>query len=217
VSIGIVAATADAVLLVADGRQSDAQNVLTDQAQKVVEINERLAIIEIGVLMSSNAVTAKLKGVVGVQTGDEYIILIRDIVREEGLSLFPRIAPGTGDMTRLKVGLLAGGIDDQGPFIGGAVFGHDMQDPHVQFYRPQPGSGQFVCLGGEVANAGGYFGSLAARAFKLASSDANGLIVMLQRAARKTVQHAARADRSIGGRIQYRVLTRRAPARAGFL
>ena len=215
-SIGIVVAMAESVLLVADGRQSDAFTVITDEAQKIIELTESLAVIEFGAVTASTIVVEELK--VNKQVliaAEELIGFLRKSVQNAGARLVASITPHSTDMSRIKVGLLAGGIDADGVYVGGALHGHGMSEPSTVLNRPNP-MPQFVVLGGETCRANDYFEGELQRAYQVSASDQATFFSMAKRAAKRTISYAAGHDRTIGGRVRYCFLQHDRPILRGF-
>lgn len=216
-SIGIAVAVGDAVLMVADGRRSNAYEVLTDDAQKIVELANSRAVIEFGAVMASAAVVNELKASSHLLlAGDDLVSSLTRMVQNAGTLLVASVIPESTDMSRIKVGLLAGGIDADGPYVGGALFGHGMSVPSAILARPTP-TPQFIVLGGEECGAKEYFEDELERAYRVSGADQTTFISMAKRAAKSTVRHAASRDRTIGGRVQYCVLRHEQPVQRGFL
>lgn len=217
-SLGIAIAVNDTVLLIADGRRSTASALITDRAEKIMQVNGALAVIECGDPAGANVAVAQLRGAVTASSsGRDVTNTIVDSVRKTAMSLLASVSPGTADMSRMNVGLVAGGIDAEGVYVGGAMFGHGMAAPATDLARPGPGELQFVVLGGEAVGAKAYFVELASRAMNVSGNDPHGLLIMLQRAAKKTIQYAASRDPSIGGRVQCLILAKGQLARASYL
>lgn len=74
-----------------------------------------------------------------------------------------------------------------------------------------------IVLGGETCGSQEYFGREFSRAYRASATDSTALISMIKRAAKKTVHHAASHDRTIGGRVQYRLLQVGYPTQRGCL
>lgn len=216
-SIGIAVAIGDAVVLVADGRQSDAYTVHTDEARKIVNLAQSISVIEIGAVMASTSVLDELRDVSPLPTaGGDFMKLLTESVRRAGAHLVSVVAPGSTDMSRIKVGFLTGGFDAGGAFIGGALFGHDMSEPSAQLVRPAP-TPQFIVLGGETCGAEAYFERELERAYRACGSDQSTFVNMVKRAAKRTVHYAASHDRTIGGHVRYCVLRREQTSQCGSL
>lgn len=216
-SIGIAVAIGDAVLLVADGRQSDAFTVHTDEAQKIVDLAKSLAVIQFGAVMASVTVLDELRAVSPLPTvGSEFMNFLTTSVCKAGANLVAAVIPGSADMSRIKVGFLVGGFDADGAYVGGALFGHGMSEPSELLVRPSP-TPQFIVLGGETCGAEAYFKRDLERAYRVSGSDQSTFVCMIKRAAKKTIHYAASHDQNIGGRVQYCVLQREQANQRGFL
>jgi 20S proteasome alpha/beta subunit len=216
-SIGIAVAIGDAVLMAADGRRSDAFTVITDEAQKIVELADSQAVIEFGVVMASEAIVSTLRAAdSSPMAGHELIGFLEKAVQNAGAFLVASVIPDSTDMSRIKVGLLAGGIDTDGAYVGGALYGHGMSQPSSVLVRPNP-EPQFIVLGGEACGAQEYFMHELERAYLASGTDQSTFLSMAKRAAKSTVRHAASHDRTIGGRIQYCVLQKDRPIQRGLL
>jgi hypothetical protein len=217
-SLGVVIALDSAVLFVADGRRSTTDSIVTDQAEKIVPLTETLAVIEFGAEIGSNAAVEHLKrSRATLTTGEQATAAVTSGVQGGSAMVCAMVIPGTMDMTRLQVGLVAGGIDEKGTFVCGALFGHGMPEPASQLVRPNSGELQFMMLGGEAVGSHDYFRALATRALDVCGSDANGLLNMLLKASKRTVHYAATLDKTIGGRVQYLILAKGRPPRHGNL
>jgi hypothetical protein len=204
-SIGIAIAVNDMVLLVADGRRPAGS---ITPAEKIMPLHDALAIIEYGHDAGARAAATQVQQAVTLaSTARSLTDTIVDTVQRTGAAG----APGT------LVGLIAGGIDGEGAYVCGAVFGPGMAAPKTDLARPGRGEMQFVVLGGEAIDAKAFFTNLASRAMNVSGDDANGLLVMLQRAAKKTIRHAANRDLAASGRVEWRLLVKGKPATAGYL
>jgi len=207
-SIGIAIALNDMVLLVADGRRPAGNGATLQPAEKIMTFDSALAVIEYGNDAGARAASTQLQqGLPAAPAGRGVTDLIIDTVQRAGAAG----APGT------LVGLIAGGIDAEGAYVSGAVFGPGMQAPKTDLARPGRSDMQFVVLGGESIGAKAFFANLASRAMSASGDDANGLLVMLQRAAKKTIRHAANRDLAASGRVEWRLLVKGKPASAGYL
>ena len=207
-SIGIAIALNDMVLLVADGRRPTADGASLQPAEKIITLDSALAVVEYGIDTGARTASTQLQQTLAASTtGRSVTDAIVDIVQRTGAAG----APGT------LVGLIAGGIDADGAYVSGAVFGPGMQAPKTDLARPGRGEMQFVVLGGESIGAKAFFVDLATRAMNASGNDVNGLLVMLQRAARKTIRHAAHRDLAATGRVEWRLLVKGKPASAGYL
>jgi len=216
-SIGIAVAIGDAVLMVADGRRSNAYEVLTNEAQKIVELAESRAVIEFGAVMASTAVVNELKvSSHMLLNGDDLISSLTRAIQNAGTLLVASVTPDSTDMSRIKVGLLAGGVDVDGAYVGGALYGHGMNEPNAILVRPSP-EPEYIVLGGEACGAQEYFKIELERAYRVAATDQSTFLSMAKRAAKSTVRHAASRDPTIGGRVQYCVLQSGKPIQRGFL
>ncbi|MEC4720512.1 hypothetical protein RY831_15220 [Noviherbaspirillum sp. CPCC 100848] len=216
-SIGIAVAIGDVVLMVADGRRSNAFSILTDQAEKIVDLNDSLVVIEFGAVMASTNVVDELRADSRLPVaGREFMDLLTRSIHSAGAFLVAAVIPDSTNLSRIKVGLLAGGVDADGAYIGGALFGHGMSEPSRLLLRPNS-TPQFIVLGGETCGAQEYFEREIGRAYRASGTDRATLISMLKRAAKKTVRYAATHDNTIGGRVQYRILQPEHPTQSGFL
>lgn len=216
-SIGIVVAMAESVLIVADGRQSDALTVITDDAQKITELTESLAVIEFGAVVASATVVEELKfnRQVLIAAG-ELIGFLRRSVQNAGASLVESITPDSTDMSRIKVGLLAGGIDADGVYVAGALHGHGMSEPWTVLNRLNPVP-HFLVLGGETCRAYDYFERELRHAYQVSAGDQATFFPLAKRAAKRTISYAAGHDRTIGGRVRYCLIQQNQPTRRGVL
>lgn len=209
-SIGIAIALNDMVLLVADGRHPGSQLAPTDRPEKITARGDTLAIIEFGDDVSARTAATQLQqAATASMTGRGITDAIVEIVQRSGTPL--------REVTGKQVGLIAGGIDAEGAWVGGAVFGHGLAEPLTQLARPGKGELQFVVLGGEPVGAKAFFTDLASRAMSASGDDGQGLLVMLQRAAKKTIRHAANRGYATAGRVEWRLLVKGQPTRAGYL
>jgi hypothetical protein len=216
-SIGIAVAIGDLVLMVADGRRSNAFAVQTNEADKIIQLSESRALIEFGVVMASaSAVEELATASPRLTSGGELIACLSTAVRKAGARLVSVVLPDSTDMSRIKVGLLAGGIDAAGPYVGGALYGHGMNEPSVLLVRLNPAP-QWIVLGGEACGAQKYFRHEIERAYGASGTDQNTFLTMAKRAAKKTVTHAASHDRTIGGRVQYCVIQHEQQLQRGIL
>ena len=207
-SIGIAIALNDMVLLVADGRRPGGNLAPTERPEKITPFGDALAIIEYGNDAGARSAALQLaQTVTASSTGRSVTDAIVDTVQRTGAAG----APGT------LVGLIAGGIDAEGAYVSGAVFGPGMAAPKTDLARPERGEMQFVVLGGESIGAKAFFVNLASRAMNASGDDPNGLLVMLQRAAKKTIRHAANRDLAASGRVEWRLLVKGKPATSGYL
>lgn len=204
-SIGIAIALNDMVLLVASGRRPGSNLA---PAEKISALGDTLAVVEYGDDTGARSAAGHLgQTVTASSTGRTVTDMIVDTVQRTGAAG----APGK------LVGLIAGGIDAEGAYVSGAVFGPGMEAPKTDLARPGRGEMQFVVLGGESIGAKAFFVNLASRAMNASGDDANGLLVMLQRAAKKTIRHAANRDLAASGRVEWRLLVKGKPASAGYL
>ena len=207
-SIGIAIALNDMVLLVASGRRPSGTLAPTERPEKMTAFGDALAVVEYGDDTGARSAAVELGQTVTASiTARSVTDTIVDTVQRTGAAG----APGT------LVGLIAGGIDAEGAYVSGAVFGPGMAAPKTDLARPGPGEMQFVVLGGESIGAKAFFANLASRAMHASGDDANGLLVMLQRAAKKTIRHAANRDLAASGRVEWRLLIKGKPASAGYL
>ncbi len=207
-SIGIAIASNDMVLLVADGRRPSGNLAPTERLEKITPFGDALAIIEYGNDAGARSAALQLaQAVTASTTGRSVTDAIVDTVQGTGAAG----APGT------LVGLIAGGIDAEGAYVSGAVFGPGMAAPKTDLARPGRREMQFVVLGGESIDAKAFFVNLASRAMNASGDDPNGLLVMLQRAAKKTIRHAANRDLAASGRVEWRLLVKGKPATSGYL
>jgi hypothetical protein len=207
-SIGIAIALNDMVLLVASGRRPSGNLAPTERPEKITAFGDALAVVEYGDDTGARTAAVQLGQTVTASiTGRSVTDTIVDTVQRIGAAG----APGT------LVGLIAGGIDAEGAYVSGAVFGPGMEAPKTDLARPVPGEMQFVVLGGESIGAKAFFANLASRAMNASGDDANGLLVMLQRAAKKTIRHAANRDLAASGRVEWRLLVKGKPATSGYL
>lgn len=214
-SIGIAVAFENAVLLVADGRRSNAFEVVTDDAKKIVEINALQAAIEFGAVMASAPVVEQMKTREQPIGGGDTIEFLTRVVYEAGADLIAKIAPGSSDRT-IKVGIVVGGFDLEGPYVGGVIYGQDMTEPSKTLDRPSP-MPQYIVLGGEDCGAREYFSSELERAYRFSAGDQASFMSMAKRAAKKTVRYASSNDKTIGGRVQFWMLERGGQSQTGFL
>jgi hypothetical protein len=204
-SIAIAIAANDTVLLVAAGPRLSIHPAGTGRVEKIVTLGDTLAVIEFGDETSARAALAQVRqATTATATARTITDTIVESVAQHGLS-------GT------QVGLVVGGVDTQGAWVGGAMFGPGMAAPATDLTRPRPGELEFVVLGGEPAGAKAHFADMARRAMNAAGNDHAGLLVMLQRAAKKTVQYAAARDPASGERAQFVLLAKGQAARAGYL
>ena len=130
------------------------------------------------------------------------------------------ISPETLAQAHVKVGLLAGGFDAIGPFLVAGLFGTGMERPDSVVARGAQADPQFIVLGGEGLGAQGHFeNGLVIAILGLGARGVDGAAVapLVLKVGEETIRFAAERDRTIGGRIQYRVLRRGHPAEAGFL
>lgn len=209
-SIGIAIALNDRVLLVADGRHPGSQLAPTDRPEKITAPGDTLAVIEFGDDASArNAATQLQQAATASMNGRAIIDAIVEIVQRNGAPL--------REVAGKQVGLIVGGLDAEGAWVGGAVFGHGLAAPLTQLARPGKDELQFVVLGGEPVGAKAFFTDLASRAMSASGDDAQGLLVMLQRAAKKTIRHAANRGYATAGRVEWRLLVKGQPTRAGYL
>lgn len=219
-SIGIVVATNDMILMVADGRQTDITDlsVLNDSTEKIVPIHSSLSVIEFGMAANTAAIVEQLRLSLSLpEDGEQVLAIIRDSVHLSGLSAVGMNYGSVNDRSSVKIGIIAAGIDQGGLYIGGAMFGHGMTEPDFQFLRPGLCEARYIILGGEEHGAQGMFASLALRALRASMGDPAGLLNMLQRAAKKTIRHVATLHPSVGGQVRYRVLAKDTPPRDGLL
>lgn len=217
-SIGIVVATSSAVFLVADGRQSNAFTVLTNKAKKIVPITDSLSVIEFGAIDGTKAMVRDLKFALASNgEGKNVQAVIRDSVHRAGISLVSRVTSDSGNLARVKVGMLAAGIDSEGPFLAAALFESGMEAPSVQFARPRPGLPKVLGLGGEEQGALAHFIAQVSLSAHRQNGNLDGFLSVLQQASKTTIQHVAALDKTVGGKIRYRVMVKGMPPRDGVL
>jgi len=220
VTIGIAVALHDSVLLVADGRRSDAYHVHTDQAEKVILLRDDVGLIVFGAEIGTDmAVSWISKPGALPNHASDVAKQVADFAFAAGGYLLQLIIPEQRTMPNLKVGLVAGGIDTDGPYLAAGLYGSLMERPDSALVRGAHGVPQRIVLGGEQANAQGHFDCAALevlRALGEHAADSEVLLPQLLLAAQDTVRYAETQDRTIGGRIQYRILRRGLPSETGF-
>lgn len=221
-TIGIVVALRDAVLLVADGRRGDAYRVHTDEADKIVWVREDLAVTTFGVEMGTDMAVAWMRNPGGLsRNGVEVSDQLADIAWAAATSVLQRVPEGDRTMPHMKVGLIAAGFDeDEGGYIAAGLFGSLMDKKMQAFQRAATGQVQFIVLGGEGADAQAQFGMAVKQ--HVDASDPLGLsappsVTALVMAAQRVVRSAAAQDRTIGGRGRYMILRRGNSIEQGFL
>ncbi len=219
-TIGIAVALHDSVLLVADGRRSDAYRVHSDETEKVMQLRDDLGLIIFGAEIGTDMAIASLR-IPGELPNDALAVA----EKLKGLALgcasyvLALVIPEDRSMARIKVGLVAGGFDTGGPYLTGSLYGADMKGPDSTLLRAYRGGVQRILLGGEDAGAHEYFDRAAQHVLVTLGARANDSTVLLPHllnVAESTVRYAAARDRTIGGRIMYHVMRPGKPIEVGF-
>lgn len=210
--------TDEFVFLAADGRRSNAYEIQTDEAEKIVPINDMLAFGVLGAVIGSDlaldfaskhitrfdhAEAIEKRVQEGVFIGAKHVM---SIVRPEDLSL-----------ATIKVGMIGGGLDAHGPYLVGCLFGTMMDSPSTVRCRGNASEPGYIVLGGENANAQNYFVNELARIFRVAPGNLEVLLTLLLQAIKATIQHTSSLDNTVGGRIQYRLQSGSGEVWSGFL
>lgn len=220
-SIGIAVATQDSVLLMADGRQSDGIAVLNDTAEKIVALRVDISLIVFGVVLGTDLATAWLRQPGALPNDAEAIATrLQDFAFASGLHVLQRVSPQERQMPRLKVGLIAGGLDTEGPFIAGALYGSGMTAAARVLARGSATAPKFIVLGGEETGSQAKFQEELDGVYsKLgqATNQSEGLHSLLLAAGTRTVRFAQARDSTIGGQIQWSILRADRPPETGFI
>lgn len=215
-TIGIATATTDTVLLVADGRQTTAEETVSDTVEKINVLREDLALISFGVGFSTDMVLKWMKHEKVPRGADEFSAYLRDRVWAAGSSLLQQLSPESRISDRMKVGLVGGGADSEGPYITGSLFGANMESAASVTSRCVNSPFVYIVLGGEDLGSSAFFQELAQRSIADAIQP-EAIIETLLRVAITTVRFATSGDRTIGGRIQFTILRQGQLPQTGFI
>lgn len=215
-TIGIAIATTDTVLLVADGRQSTAEETVSDTAEKIHVLRDDLALISFGVGFSTDMVLQWMKHEKVPRGAVEFSAYLRDRVWAAGSSLLQQLSPESRISDRMKVGLVGGGADSEGPYITGSLFGANMESAASETSRCVNSTFVYMILGGEDVRSSDFFEELAKQSIA-STTQPESIIPTLLRVAITTVRFAASGDRTIGGRIQFTILRQGQLPQTGFI
>lgn len=210
-TIGIIMCTFEHVLLIADGRRSTGMGIVTDEAQKIVNLRDSLSLIEIGAEIASQAAIRNLQAINPLPSiGEEIYQRVEESVTGAGYYLRNIVDPASANMDRIKVALAFGGIDATGTYIGGSLFGAQMDKPSSVLNRASSETPfAYSVIGGEIVDSNSYFREQATIALQTPFLNQGHRIQMLLNAALMTVRRAEKADSTIGGQVSYQVLTSR--------
>jgi len=215
-SIGIVLATTDTILLVADGRQSTAYEKISDTVEKISVLRSDLALISFGVNFGTQRVLQWMKHEELPLNADEFSKYLSDRVHASGTLVLQALRVEDRTSDRMKVGFVGGGADATGPYITGSLFGANMESVATVTSRCVNSTFVYIVLGGENAGAETYFQQLSHRLLT-DETPPQAVIPTLLHVAIQTIRFAASADQSIGGQIQYTILERGKLPQTGFL
>lgn len=220
-TIGIAVAFHDAIVLVADGRQADAEKVHSDQAQKVVKVREDLGLITAGIVMATNRALAWILNPPGLPAEAPAIEReLGNMVFAAGSSVLQMVRPEDRHLPQLKAALIAAGFDAQSAFVVGALFGSGMPKASTNLARSDPTDIKSIVFGGEDTGARARFDAIVRvhlAQFRGGLINSAVMIPVLLETAADAIRHAAGRDQSIGGRMQYLILRRGFPAETGFI
>lgn len=212
--IGIV--TLDTVLLIADGRQSTADEIIKDDAVKIRSFTNEISIATFGLIPGTNIAMAMLESDKdNCGNASEIGKAIEGCVSSATKFLLSQFDLQARSNPRMKVGIYSAGIDEEGPFITGTIDGSLMPAPTSDVIRFD-GAPRFVVTGGESANAIAYFEAELIKIWRVAPEDLNSSLPILLGAARRTIAHASGVDPTIGGHMQYHYYTKGHALKAGF-
>jgi hypothetical protein len=215
-TIGIAIATSDSVLLVADGRHSAGDEAVSDSAEKIKVLRDDLAVITFGVTSGTDIALQWLQeGIPAL--ADDVAACVRHCVYAGASAVLNTLPPEQRTISRMKVGLVGGGIDAKGPYITGSLFGSNMDSPDTETARYNIPPCAHLILGGERVGASAHFERLANHAFPTRARDTTDVISTLRQLAIQTVKFAANADPTIGGRIQFTLLKQGQLPQTGFV
>jgi 20S proteasome alpha/beta subunit len=210
--------TDEFVFLAADGRQSNAYEIQTDEAEKIAPINDTLAAAVLGAVIGSDlALDFASKHIASSDQAEAIEKKIQEGVFIGAKYVMDLIRPGDPSLSRIKVGMILGGLDAIGPYLVGGLFGTMMDRPSTVLCRGTGLKPSYIVLGGEDANAENYFANEILRIIQTSSKNYEALLEMLLQAVKATVQHTSSLDKTVGGRIQYRLHSTSGELRTGFL
>ena len=216
-TIGIAIATSDTVLLVADGRTTCAGKVDSETTEKITVIRDDLAVISFGAVICSSLALQWVQQGGAPVVGDEMATRVHGCVFADGSSVLQRVIPDPVTPLKLRVGLIAGGIDTNGAYLTGAVFSSETRETSSSTSRCVDTTLIRFVLGGEEAGASAYFDDLVKRTFASGVSDHRTIIPTLLQVAAQTVIFAGQTDPTIGGRIAFTLLRQGHLPQSGFL
>jgi hypothetical protein len=219
-TIGIALALHDCVLLVADGVTSTEDEVTTREAEKIVPLRDDVALIVFGAEIGTKKALTWICESGGLpRDADAARHDLNTFVYGGGRYVLQSVPLEQRTSPRLKVGLIAGGIDTNGPYIAGAIYGSGMNQPSSDLARSISREPQQIILGGESIGAHEHFKNAAGIVTKTLgplADDSKVLLPYLLDVAEQTVRFAEARDRTIGGRITYRILRPNQPPETGF-
>jgi hypothetical protein len=219
-TIVVAVALPEAVVLMADGRHANQVEIITDSAQKIFALGDRLALGVCGAVMGTDLAVEDLRR---AQPGDlqalaDRLSYLSQACARHVLSL---VIPETQASAHIKVGLIAGGFEGNQAFLAGGLFGTGMASPDRQVRLATDCEPQAMVLGGEGVGANRFFLDRLTETLTQ-ESRSGGLhseawVSAILAAGASTIRYASEHDRTIGGRRHFRILRRNGPEQSGAL
>lgn len=204
-TIGIGIATNNGILLIADGRTTDEHDILSDETKKISLLRNNLAVIKFGVVAGTTHALSQFELQAIPQDMEALVHKIDGQVFESGNMVLEMVGAERTN-ARMKVGLVAGGIGPEGPFLAASLYGSLMGRPDTHKAVGGKGKIERMMLGGAGAGALAHLDSQLQALVDSGEIDSPDIFASLLSAARRTIRYAGLSDRKIGGRIQYLVM-----------
>lgn len=212
----LTAAFHDAVILVADGRVGNAFHVKDDNSQKLIPLGENFVLGLSGAELATDMAVQNLR-TASFRSAEQWESALTAQALGCGQALINLVIPATLN-DRMKIGLLAGGIDAQGTYIVGAIYGYGMEKPNSLLNRVVSGGMRYQMVGGESIGSSSIFESLVQPCLSdadLSAPTTTELHEQIIASAAETIRRVAQADQGVGGRIHFHVLRKGQTPRTG--
>lgn len=211
-------ATNEFVFLAADGRRSNAYETQTDEAEKIEPVNDTFAVAVLGAVIGSDVtLDFARKHIAPFDNGEVIQRRLEEGVFIGAKHVMSLIRPEDLSLTRIKVGMVGGGIDSKGPYLVGSLFGTMMDGPSTVLCRVIGVEPRYIVLGGESSKAEDYFVNELVGKLKVQPKSIEDLLAKLLQAVEATVRYTAILDNTVGGRIQYRLQLINGQLHSGFV
>lgn len=211
-------ATSEFVFLAADGRRSNAYEIQTDEAKKIEPINDTFAVAVLGAVIGSDvALDFVSKHIALFEDSEAVQRKVQEGVFIGAKHLMSLIRPEDLSLTRMKVGMVGGGLDAKGPYLVGSLFGTMMDSPSTVLCRASGTEPRYIVLGGESSRAQDYFVNEMVGKLKVQPKNLEDLLAKLLQAVEATVRYTSLLDNTVGGRVQYRLQLINGQLHSGFV